>query len=741
MILSMDRYRTLLKQSPPKHRHDGTSPLPLGMDWSPPPKKWDGRDTVWPHDPHTGWSYCVTIPSWVILPKSRESDPIVFYRVQVGIQSPEGITTIRGILRRFNDFLKLFTELKRAFPKKYLPPAPPKGILRIKSKTLLEERRYSLEEWMGKLLSDIDISRSVPIASFLELEAAARSSFHNVNEPSLEANPSGSSMDPSLYVQHSSGMSAIAGSPSVASDYGSDNAYEASELGTPRQGRDSNSEVGIEDLALDQDLVTTVGAFVKYGVSKNDNGLFMGDSIIEKMEGFPRLKMHSRKEKNVMNRNIYNGTTSKVASISSDGMSHLSEPDHGRTASHIRKLSSESVGSDGSSVRGSEVSNSGVANSLGDGSLDLPGGVEASLTTENLGGIDLRFPGDVQVVLPLNQRHKMNRVLMTMQQRLATAKTDMEDLIARLNQEIAVKEYLTTKVKDLEVELESTKQKSKENLQQAILIERERLTQMQWDMEELRRKALEMETKLKSEQDEKDRTELTKVSAIQEKELLLQELDSTREQLENLRKLHEELEMKSKGDVKVLVKEVKSLRNSRTELKQELSQLHKEKSEVENVLQKERERKEHSKTANMKLLHECGILRSRLQECSVNFLAEEEDKFTVDASSLSDALDLLSTSDNRIGLLLAEAQLLAQDDENSVSASIKSHNINGDDSWRTTQDELRKMMTDIFIDNARLRKQVNSVIRCALKTAVPLENDEDEEVPLRKTVLNKFLER
>ncbi|GFY96923.1 Phox (PX) domain-containing protein [Actinidia rufa] len=28
------------RQSPPKHRHDGTSPLPLGMDWSPPPRKW-----------------------------------------------------------------------------------------------------------------------------------------------------------------------------------------------------------------------------------------------------------------------------------------------------------------------------------------------------------------------------------------------------------------------------------------------------------------------------------------------------------------------------------------------------------------------------------------------------------------------------------------------------------------------------------------------------------------------------
>ena len=53
-------------------------------------------------------------------------------------------------------------------------------------------------------------------------------------------------------------------------------------------------------------------------------------------------------------------------------------------------------------------------------------------------------------------------------------------------------------VKDLEVELETSRQKSKETLQQAILIERERFTQMQWEMEELRQKSLEMELKLNS---------------------------------------------------------------------------------------------------------------------------------------------------------------------------------------------------------------------------------------------------
>ena len=55
-------------------------------------------------------------------------------------------------------------------------------------------------------------------------------------------------------------------------------------------------------------------------------------------------------------------------------------------------------------------------------------------------------------------------------------------------------------VKYLEVDLETTNQSSKENLQQAVLIERERFTQTQWDVEEMQRKCIEMELKLKCEQ-------------------------------------------------------------------------------------------------------------------------------------------------------------------------------------------------------------------------------------------------
>lgn len=77
------------------------------------------------------------------------------------------------------------------------------------------------------------------------------------------------------------------------------------------------------------------------------------------------------------------------------------------------------------------------------------------------------------------------------------------------------------------------------------------------------------------------------MSIIQENEMLLQELEVVRELLENLHKQHEESEVKSKTDVKLLVKEVKSLRSSQSELKQELSRLMKEKLEVEvDALQK-----------------------------------------------------------------------------------------------------------------------------------------------------------
>jgi hypothetical protein len=157
----------------------------------------------------------------------------------------------------------------------------------------------------------------------------------------------------------------------------------------------------------------------------------------------------------------------------------------------------------------------------------------------------------------------------------------------------------------LEVELEATKQKGRETLQQAILAERERITQMQWDMDELRRKYSEMESNLKVEQvgfvvacllvnhikvlivslynvqNEKTRVESEKTSSSSENKTLLEELEMKRKEVESLKQHLGEVEAKSKTDIKVLVKEVKSLRNSQNEMKKVLHQYIEEKTDLE----------------------------------------------------------------------------------------------------------------------------------------------------------------
>lgn len=272
------------------------------------------------------------------------------------------------------------------------------------------------------------------------------SAFQDVNQQNSEASPASNSTVSSIQSIPNSSLPIVAGSSSFTSDYGSDTAYETSELGTPRLGRDDNSEIGLEDLTLDEDLTSPIEKLVKYGMSNIDEGLFMGQTILEQLEGLPRHKMNDRHLNNVIEKDKYNGNSSKASFLVGNGMELFSGPEHGKVIDHVRKLSNESFGSDVSSLRGSEMSNSGIPNSSGDGSLDLPGGAESSTRMEILGNTDFQFPGDAQVVLPMDQRHKLNRVLFTMQRRLVTAKTDTEDLIARLNQEIAVKDYLATKV-------------------------------------------------------------------------------------------------------------------------------------------------------------------------------------------------------------------------------------------------------------------------------------------------------
>jgi hypothetical protein len=138
-------------------------------------------------------------------------------------------------------------QLKQSFPKKKLPTAPAKhSLMRMNSSTLLLERRYALEDWLGRLLADIVISHSAPMASFLELEATARfavqstgdgqaqasapivAGFPPTNNASLHPSPSPTSR---LSWTGGGGLSVASGGLSNL-EYGSDGTYEDSGVGT-----------------------------------------------------------------------------------------------------------------------------------------------------------------------------------------------------------------------------------------------------------------------------------------------------------------------------------------------------------------------------------------------------------------------------------------------------------------------------------------------------------------------------
>ncbi|CAN7015497.1 unnamed protein product [Brassica rapa subsp. trilocularis] len=703
------------RRSPPKHRHDGTSPLPLGMDWSPPPRKLNGGDTVWPHDPRTGWSYCVTIPSWALLPKSKYSDPVVFYRVQISVQSPEGVTTMRRVLRRFNDFLKLLTDLKKAFPRKRFPSAPPKGLLRMKSSAVLEERRCSLEEWITKLLSDIELARSVVVASFLELEAAARSACQDVDQDAADANNDSTSSSPMVHPSLS--LFQTGGSSSLTSDYGSDTVYETSELGSPSVGHDDISEIGTEDLNLDEEVTNPIEKLVNFSMSNIDEGLSMSQTILEQLEDFPKCKVRSRYVNSIQGKDVYNGNASKDVFLGNIGSRLLSELESSaHSAMHNRNLSVESA--DGFSLHTGETSTSGLLSSSSESHLDLHRGAGVSHGTGLVCNPERQ--GSAQIVLPVDLRKKLNRILLTTNERLVNAKTDMEDVIARLNQEIAVKDYLNKKVNDLEGELETTKQRSKDNLEQAILTERERCTQIQWDMEELRQKSYEMEMKLKAREDGSSHEEPTEEPTISERDVLSKELDARKQQLGDLSRRYNELEAKAKADIKVLVKEVKSLRRSHVELEKKLTQSLTDKTEAEKLLEHERKLLENTVSARKKLLSDCRILHDRLKEYNLNLSTGGNGSLVEDSTTVSDALRLLSISDDQI----EEAQLLAGFDETAqgIDKSLSIHT-----ETRIMEDELRKTLGEIFVENTKLRKQVNSAMLRALQQDVKTTKEDMNE--------------
>lgn len=144
------------------------------------------------------------------------------------------------------------------------------------------QRRRALEEWIGKVLSDIDLSRSAPVATFLELEAAARSSFQDANDLTSGASNSGDA--PSLLASNltrSSSSVVLAKystidtkSLSVASNVANDIAFDNSDAGDL-----SNGIMGVAS-TLDQPEDFLTDSLPQSKDSTSSGGSFLSTALV-----------------------------------------------------------------------------------------------------------------------------------------------------------------------------------------------------------------------------------------------------------------------------------------------------------------------------------------------------------------------------------------------------------------------------------------------------------------------------
>jgi hypothetical protein len=140
------------------------------------------------------------------------------------------------------------------------------------------------------------------------------------------------------------------------------------------------------------------------------------------------------------------------------------------------------------------------------------------------------------------------------------------------------------------------------------------------------------------------------------------------------------------------------------------------------LLQEERKLLENTVAARKKLLSDCRILHDRLKEYNLNLSMDGNGNFVDDSTTISDVLRLLSISDDQI----EEAQLLSGFDENAAAEDIDK-TLSMDTETRIMEDELRKILANIFVENAKLRKQVNSAMLRALQKDVKTTEDVNEE--------------
>ncbi|KAJ7514766.1 hypothetical protein O6H91_23G058500 [Diphasiastrum complanatum] len=607
---------------------------------------------------------------------------------------------------------------------------------------------------MGRLLEDLQVSRSAPIASFLELEAAARSAMNAFSEAQQASNSAVSNLQipSSSFQKRTSPISGswTGGGSSVASEPLSSACSDG--ITTPRTESDKGLEIEMELLVIEQEAESDakVGPYedANFGLHNKlesaqgelPRGVHEEEDLVFSDKEAHLLGVESSVVAGEIQVNTFNLSPSSSVTgteVLPTGNTELLRPPHQRKPS-VESLTSES------SYRESEPATALVVrNKMGQ-------------LLESLPHFDPDFLKEVEITVCMDQRERVKRVISALQRRFAITKADMEDLITRSNQETATTKFLTTKVRDLEAELNTIQHKNRLALQQAISFEHEHVISLQWEVEETRASLMNIEEAVHIEKEGRAIAEEQLHAAQSTCEILEQQILHLTEKNKRLEKDRDSLEAQARADMKVLAKELKNLRRSQPEIQEEIKQAIQAKVESELLLKEEKKKQERLKEAHASFLHEIATLHQRLKECSIDVLAGEDIRTSSKVSGAHDTIELMTTSDNRIAVLLAEARLLAQEAATATDQPADNKDVEfalpfiggvlqgKDNSESLSFDEMasaaatRKILTNILVDNALLRKAINSLSRGLLFSyeKSPIASLEE---PARKSILNRFL--
>jgi hypothetical protein len=337
-------------------------------------------------------------------------------------------------------------------------------------------------------------------------------------------------------------------------------------------------------------------------------------------------------------------------------------------------------------------------------------------------------PASPPTRLALNEgdRTSHRRMLSALQQRYATAKSDLADALQCVRSDSAIKRFLASRVDELEAQLaEAGGGGAPSAAGPPSTSSEERAMDLAWRLEEASAQLRQMEASLAQERQARvaseRRAEQAEADALAARSAPVVAPQQPQEDAN-------EASERAALERKVLAREVKSLRKDLATANSARDSAHDALAETER-LAAQRGAKQAAGAVNTRLggcLKEARALRHRMADATVERLSTEEG-----AAAAADPLEMLAISDSRLALLLAEAQLLGRGDQTV------------DEATSDVELAIREALAELVTDNASLRMKNNSLLRAVLGMAQKPSGDRvhSQESPNRPRGVWPFQQR